>query len=123
MPAVNQIEVCGLVTSALCIMERQHGAVQLHPLCQQQPIVSYCQQHSIAVQAYCPILRGKMDHPVIQEISAKVHSNLLQMFSLLILSPAWGPAIYPQLDRDPAQILLRWSLQKGCAYPRPLQLR
>ncbi|KAJ8596381.1 Aldo/keto reductase [Rhizopogon salebrosus TDB-379] len=68
MPAVNQIE--------------------LHPLCQQRPIVDYCREHSIVVQAYCPIIRGNMDHPVIQMIA---HNH----------------------DRDAAQVLLRWSLQKG----------
>ncbi|EIN12068.1 Aldo/keto reductase [Punctularia strigosozonata HHB-11173 SS5] len=68
LPAVNQIE--------------------LHPFCQQRPIVDWCNKHSIVVQAYCPIVRGKFDHPVIQQIAEK-------------------------LDHDPAQILLRWSLQKG----------
>ncbi|KAF9074061.1 NADP-dependent oxidoreductase domain-containing protein [Rhodocollybia butyracea] len=68
MPAVNQIE--------------------LHPLCQQKPIVEYCQKHSIVVQAYCPIIRGQIDHEVFSSIAVK-H------------------------NRDPAQILLRWSLQKG----------
>ncbi|KII91993.1 hypothetical protein PLICRDRAFT_695476 [Plicaturopsis crispa FD-325 SS-3] len=68
LPAVNQIE--------------------LHPLCQQKPIVKYCSERNILVQAYCPIIRGQMDHPVIQELSSK-H------------------------EREPAQILLRWSLQKG----------
>ncbi|KAH9920103.1 Aldo/keto reductase [Fomitopsis serialis] len=72
MPAVNQIE--------------------LHPFCQQKPIVEYCRGHSIVIQAYCPILRGNMDHPTITEISRK-H------------------------QRDPAQVLLRWSLQKGLAFP------
>ncbi|KAJ7268836.1 Aldo/keto reductase [Mycena haematopus] len=68
MPSVNQIE--------------------LHPLCQQKPIVEYCKANSIVVQAYCPIIRGQSDNEVIKEIAAK-H------------------------NRDPAQILLRWSLQKG----------
>ncbi|KAG6873413.1 hypothetical protein C0995_015838 [Termitomyces sp. Mi166 len=68
MPSVNQIE--------------------LHPFCQQRPIVSYCREHGIVVQAYCPIIRGKMDHPTITEIANKY-------------------------NRDPAQILIRWSLQKG----------
>ncbi|EPQ53241.1 Aldo/keto reductase [Gloeophyllum trabeum ATCC 11539] len=68
MPAVNQIE--------------------LHPFCQQKPIVSYCREHSIVVQAYCPIIRGNMRDPVIQELASK-H------------------------NRDPAQVLLRWSLQRG----------
>jgi len=68
MPTVNQIE--------------------LHPLCQQKPIVEYCKANSIVVQAYCPIIRGNMDIDAVTKI-AKKH------------------------NRDPAQILLRWSLQKG----------
>ncbi|KAL4079888.1 NADP-dependent oxidoreductase domain-containing protein [Scleroderma yunnanense] len=68
MPAVNQIE--------------------LHPFCQQRPIVEYCRAHSVVIQAYCPLVRGRMDHPVIQAITNKY-------------------------GRDPAQVLIRWSLQKG----------
>jgi len=68
MPSVNQVE--------------------LHPLCQQKPIVEYCKANSIVVEAYCPIIRGQMDNEVITKIATK-HK------------------------RDPAQILLRWSLQKG----------
>lgn len=68
MPCINQIE--------------------LHPFCQQRPIVSYCHEHSIVIQAYCPIVRGKMDDPAITALASKY-------------------------ARDPAQILLRWSLQKG----------
>ncbi|KAF9050004.1 Aldo/keto reductase [Panaeolus papilionaceus] len=68
MPAVNQIE--------------------LHPLCQQKDIVEYCQQNSIIVQAYCPIIRGKLDNPTIVQVAQK-HK------------------------RDPAQVLIKWSLQRG----------
>ncbi|KII91989.1 hypothetical protein PLICRDRAFT_456974 [Plicaturopsis crispa FD-325 SS-3] len=68
LPAVNQIE--------------------LHPFCQQKPIVEFCRAHGIFVQAYCPMIHGKMDHPVIMDLATK-------------------------LKRDPAQILIRWSLQKG----------
>ncbi|GLB37563.1 putative aldo/keto reductase family protein [Lyophyllum shimeji] len=68
MPAVNQLEI--------------------HPFCQQRPIVSYCREHSIAVQAYCPIIRGDLHHSTIKELATKY-------------------------NRDPAQIVLRWSLQKG----------
>ncbi|KAF7361761.1 hypothetical protein MVEN_00520300 [Mycena venus] len=62
--------------------------IELHPLCQQKPIVDYCKANSIVVQAYCPIIRGQMDNEVIMKIASK-------------------------RNRDPAQILLRWSLQKG----------
>lgn len=62
--------------------------LELHPFCQQRPIVTYCQAHNIVVQAYCPIVRGRLDDPVILDIASKY-------------------------DKDPAQILLRWSLQRG----------
>ncbi|KAA1476611.1 Aldo/keto reductase [Dentipellis sp. KUC8613] len=68
LPAVNQVET--------------------HPFCQQRPIVAWCREHGIAVQAFCPLVRGRMDDPVIVSI-AKKH------------------------NRDPAQILVRWSLQHG----------
>ncbi|KAK7472715.1 hypothetical protein VKT23_000826 [Stygiomarasmius scandens] len=70
MPSINQIE--------------------LHPMCQQKPIVEYCKENSIIVQAYSPLLRGQMDHEVFKSVAAKY-------------------------NREPAQILLRWSLQKGFA--------
>ncbi|KAG1830239.1 NADP-dependent oxidoreductase domain-containing protein [Suillus variegatus] len=68
MPVVNQIE--------------------LHPFCQQKPIVDYCKKNNIIVQAYSPLVRGAFDNQVIQELSTKY-------------------------SKDPAQILVRWSLQRG----------
>jgi diketogulonate reductase-like aldo/keto reductase len=68
MPAVNQIEI--------------------HPLCQQKPIVEYCRKNDIVIQAYSPLRQGDFKSGAIPRI-AKKH------------------------NRDPAQIMLRWSLQKG----------
>lgn len=62
--------------------------IELHPFCQQKPIVAWCREHNVVVQAYCPLLRGRMDDPVLVDIANK-HG------------------------RDPAHILLRWSLQSG----------
>jgi len=62
--------------------------VELHPFCQQRPIVEYCKQYDIVVQAYCPIVRGDFSNPVLQEVSK--HAN-----------------------KHPSQVLIRWSLQKG----------
>ncbi|KAJ8507064.1 hypothetical protein ONZ45_g10526 [Pleurotus djamor] len=78
---IEEIRQAGLELPAV-------NQVELHPFCQQKPIVEYCNKHNIVVQAYCPILRGKMDDETIQSI-AKKH------------------------DRDPAHILIRWSLQRG----------
>ncbi|CAE6392669.1 unnamed protein product [Rhizoctonia solani] len=63
--------------------------IELHPWCQQKDIVDYCKKNDIVVQAYCPIVRGeKWGHPALVGLSKK-H------------------------DRSEAQILIRWSLQKG----------
>lgn len=69
MPAVNQIE--------------------LHPWCQQKPIVDYCKENNVVVQAYCPLVRAERnDDPTLLSIAKAI-------------------------DRTPAQVLVRWSLQKG----------
>jgi diketogulonate reductase-like aldo/keto reductase len=45
---------------------------ELHPYCQQKPIVDYCRAHGIIVQAYTPLVRGEFEKPVLQELSKKV---------------------------------------------------
>lgn len=69
--------------------------IELHPWCQQKDIVGYCQKKGIVVQAYSPLVRGdqeKFNDPVIKRLCDKYR-------------------------KDPAQILVRWSLQKGSAEP------
>ncbi|KAG9101253.1 hypothetical protein FRC07_010331, partial [Ceratobasidium sp. 392] len=61
----------------------------LHPWCQQKEIVAYCNKNEIVVQAYCPLVRGeKWDDPVLKGLAQKHNVSA-------------------------AQILVRWSLQKG----------
>ncbi|KZT35834.1 Aldo/keto reductase [Sistotremastrum suecicum HHB10207 ss-3] len=62
--------------------------IQLHPLLQQKEIVKYCKQNGIVVEAYCPIVRGQFTEPLFHELAKKYNKN-------------------------PAQVLIRWSLQKG----------
>ena len=63
--------------------------IELHPFNQQRRIVAYCQAHGIVVQAYCPLVRGtRFDDPVLQAVASET-------------------------AKSPAQILIRWSLQKG----------
>lgn len=63
--------------------------IELHPWCQQRDIVAYCKEKGIAVQAYCPLVRAqRADDPVLDRIAKKYGKT-------------W------------AQILIRWSLQKG----------
>ncbi|KAH8673616.1 NADP-dependent oxidoreductase domain-containing protein [Xylariales sp. PMI_506] len=65
------------------------GQWEVHPWCPRRDIVEWCAARGIAVEAYCPIVRGeRFGEPVLRELAAK-HA------------------------RSEAQILLRWSLQKG----------
>ena len=75
-PAVNQIE--------------------FHPFRygQQKPLLDFCKQHGIVVEAYSPLAQSKrMDDPVITKVAERV-------------------------QRTPAQVLLRWGIQHG-AVPIP----
>lgn len=63
--------------------------LQLHPWCQQKDAVEYCQKNNIIVEAYCPLVRNKKaDDATLQSI-AKKHNV------------------------TDAQVLVRWSLQRG----------
>jgi diketogulonate reductase-like aldo/keto reductase len=55
--------------------------IQLHPFCQQKAVVEYCQKHGIVLEAYCPIIRGEMDHPVFHEIAKKVTGLSLSLWT------------------------------------------
>ena len=62
---------------------------EVHPWLPRDDIVDWCRKHNVVVEAYCPIIRGeRAEEPVLKKLSEK-HGK------------TW------------AQILLRWSLQKG----------
>jgi diketogulonate reductase-like aldo/keto reductase len=63
--------------------------IELHPWCQQREVVAFCEAHGIAIEAYSPLTKG------------------------LRLRDARLAAVARAVGRTPAQVLLRWSLQKG----------
>ncbi|KAK5011974.1 hypothetical protein LTR39_004376 [Cryomyces antarcticus] len=63
--------------------------VELHPWLARPDIVEWCEKRGVVLEAYSPLVRGtKMDDPLITPLARK-H------------------------NKTPAQILLRWGLQKG----------
>lgn len=63
--------------------------VELHPWCARKDIVDWCTQRGVAVEAYCPIVRGnRWDEPALQKLTKKY-------------------------GKTEAQVLIRWSLDKG----------
>lgn len=65
--------------------------IELHPWCQQRDIVDYCKSHNIIVQAYCPLVKAKPEY-----FNNKVIVGVAKKH-----------------QKDSAQVLVRWSLQKG----------
>lgn len=63
--------------------------IELHPWCQQRAVVAFCDAHNIAVVAYSPLTKG-----------VKLGDSRLT-------------SLARDVRRTPAQVLLRWSLQKG----------
>ena len=85
LPVVNQIELhpfCQQVSSPCFLVALLFADFNF-----QTEIVAYCRAKGIAIQAYCPLIRGeRFQDPIIADITSK-------------------------LGRTAAQVLLRWSLQ------------
>jgi methylglyoxal/glyoxal reductase len=63
--------------------------IELSPFLQRRDTVALCKQHGIVVEAYSPLTRGeKLDDPTVVAAARAV-------------------------SRTPAQVLLRWGIQKG----------
>jgi len=62
--------------------------IELHPFCQQKPIVEYCKKYGIVVEAYSPLVRGVATDITLLEVADEV-------------------------KRSPFQVYIRWSLQRG----------
>jgi len=63
--------------------------IDLHPFMVRKDVVKFCHEHDIALQAWAPLVRGmRFKHPSIVALAQKYH-------------------------KDPAQVLLRYSLEKG----------
>jgi diketogulonate reductase-like aldo/keto reductase len=63
--------------------------IELTPFLQRRETVDYCRKHDIVVASYSPLARGqRFDHPTVAAIAKRV-------------------------QRSPAQVLLRWGIQKG----------
>ncbi|KAJ4287472.1 hypothetical protein N0V88_007659 [Collariella sp. IMI 366227] len=65
------------------------GQWEIHPWCQRRDIVDWCAKRGIAVEAYCPLVQAKRwGEPAVKKLAEKY-------------------------KKSEAQILIRWSLQKG----------
>ena len=74
---------------ASCEVVPAANQIELHPFLQHRDTVALCQEKGIVVEAYSPLTRGRrLADPVVAKIAARA-------------------------KRTPAQVLLRWSVQRG----------
>ena len=67
----------------------QVNQIELHPWCTNEDIVKWCFDNGVAVVGYSPLAQTqRLNHPFVLELAKKY-------------------------NKTPAQILIRWSLQKG----------
>ncbi|MEW9698192.1 aldo/keto reductase [Paenibacillus sp. SI8] len=62
--------------------------VEYHPQLQQKELLQFTREHNIQLEAWSPLMQGRLDHPVLGQLAAK-HG------------------------KSPAQIVLRWDIQNG----------
>ena len=83
-PAVNQIEVRRGPVHMINLVIIRFTLSQLHPFCQQKPIVEYCRAHGIVVQAYCPLIRGYFTNAVVQVVAEMARFLLCYHYAYLL---------------------------------------
>ncbi|OPH46934.1 glyoxal reductase [Paenibacillus ferrarius] len=62
--------------------------VEYHPQLAQKELLAYTREHGIQLEAWSPLMQGKLDVPVLQQLADKY-------------------------GKSPAQIVLRWDIQHG----------
>ncbi|MFC5652184.1 aldo/keto reductase [Paenibacillus solisilvae] len=90
--SVRAIGVCNFNIHHLDDLIRQANVipmvnqVEYHPLLVQQRLHAYCESKQIQLEAWSPLMQGRLDEPVLLEIAANY-------------------------GKSPAQVVLRWDLQ------------
>jgi diketogulonate reductase-like aldo/keto reductase len=71
--------------------------IEVHPYHSQQALIDFCRHKEIAVTAYCPLGRpGMLDED---------QPQLLKDEAIAIIAKKY--------DKTPAQVILRWAVQRG----------
>lgn len=106
---VKRIGVCNLNISALrevlagCSLRPAVHQMELHPYLTQPRQLRYCAQEKVAVTAFSPL--GAVSYESIGMASPQEN----------VLADPVVTAIAARHGRTPAQITLRWGVQRGCA--------
>ena len=85
--------------------------VEMHPLHPQDELLEYCRQEGIVIQAYASL--GGQDTGK-QAFAQLLGAQVTKRQKCSLLDASLVTELASQLNATPAQILLRWSLQRNC---------
>jgi diketogulonate reductase-like aldo/keto reductase len=71
-----------------CRIKPMVNQVEMHPLHTQKKLFAFCRKEGIQLESWRPLMQGRLDLPLIEEMAAKY-------------------------GKTPAQVVLRWHLQLG----------
>jgi methylglyoxal/glyoxal reductase len=71
-----------------CRIKPMVNQVEMHPLHTQKKLFAFCRKEGIQLESWRPLMQGRLDLPLIEELAAKY-------------------------GKSPAQVVLRWHLQLG----------
>lgn len=106
---VKQIGVCnyntGLVHDLMSYANIKPAMLQIesHPYLTQEPLIKLCQNYGIPVTAFSPL--GALSYLELDMAGANES----------VLEQAVVKAAAERLGKTPAQVVLRWGVQRGCA--------
>lgn len=97
--SIRNLESIGNIATRMPEMNQ----IELHPYLQQNVMLAYCRKHNIHVTAYSPL--GSGDRPAAMK---KEHElSLLEDPTVIRIAQTHG--------YSPAQVLLRWAIERGTA--------
>eukprot|EP00850_Spirogloea_muscicola_P024853 SM001640S02285 [mRNA] locus=s1640:977:1827:- [translate_table: standard] len=121
-PAVNQVGSFSIIGLPLLCYRRVASCgrqektaevsakIEIHPWCTRTELVSYCQRNGVAVEAYSPLTKGRRLHdPVLAAVRPRSLPSDCQARDA---APGYW-LIADVYKKSPAQVLIRWSIQKG----------
>ena len=85
----------------VCVIRPEVNQIELHPFLQQNDMLNYCNSENIVLTAYSPL--GSIDRP--EALKAADEPSLLENPTILEISKT--------NDYSPAQVLIRWPIQRG----------
>jgi len=71
-----------------CRIKPMVNQVEMHPLHTQKKLFAFCRKEGIQLESWRPLMQGRLDHPLLADLSAKY-------------------------GKTPAQVVVRWHLQLG----------